>query len=123
MIQDHTRVWLLRPGFTLEQFGQLPDWLDETSDRPGAEQLGMRWQPVEGSWGFRRYNGADSDAKLWNGERGFELLGAVHLRNELLMVFEDDVVAIVASSPAYDQPAMQVGRVERFADYNKEAAE
>ena len=50
-IRDPMRIWLLRPGFTLAQFGGLPAWLDETDERPGAEQLGARWRPVEGVWG------------------------------------------------------------------------
>jgi hypothetical protein len=90
MIRDHMEIWLLRPGFTLEQFGKLPEWLDETDERPGAEQLGERWQPIEGLW---RLEGS----ALHGDGQAHELLGAIHLRCELMMLFEDNLVAFVQS--------------------------
>jgi hypothetical protein len=96
MIHDHMNIWLLRPG--VGGFGNLPTLLDDTDKRGGAEQFGERWRPIEGNWGFRYY-GWDSDSKLWNGNQSFELLGAIHLRaaNELALIFEDGLVAIVQS--------------------------
>jgi hypothetical protein len=110
-LHDRTRFWLLRPGFTLARFGQLPSWLDETDERPATEQLGERWQPLDGQWRFHRY-GQACNSKIWNGSQGFELLGSIHLRRELLMLFEGSVVAIVKSIPAYSRPALEVGRVD-----------
>lgn len=47
MIRDHMKIWLLHPDFKLASFGKLPEWLDETDERPAVEQLGARWQPLE----------------------------------------------------------------------------
>ena len=96
MIHDHMNIWLLRPG--VKGFGDLPTLLDDTDKRGGAEQLGEHWRPIEENWGFRCY-GRDSNSKLWNGNQSFELLGAIRLpaANELVMIFEDGLVAIVQS--------------------------
>ena len=101
MIHDHMNIWLLRPG--VGGFGNLPTLLDDTDKRGGAEQLGEHWRPIEGNWGFRCY-GRDSNSKLWNGNQSFELLGAIWLRaaNELVMIFEDGLVAIVQSDRSFE---------------------
>jgi hypothetical protein len=102
MVKDHMRVWLLRPRFTLEQFGKLPAYLDETDARPAAEQLVERWQPIEGA--FRLEGSA-----LCGDGQAHELLGAIHLRYELVMLFENDLVAIVQSDRSFE--------VNRIEDY------
>ena len=97
MIHDHMRVWLLRPG--VGDFGDLPSLLDETDPRPGAEQLGQRWQPIEGM--FRLEGSA-----LHGDGQVHELLGAIRLRNELLMLFEDQFAAIVQSDRSITASAL-----------------
>ena len=94
MIHDHMNVWLLRPG--VRSFGILPTLLDDTDTRPGAEQFGERWQPIDQPW---RLEGS----ALCDGGHAFELLGAVRLpaANELVMIFEDGLVAIVQSDRAF----------------------
>ena len=90
MIHDHMNIWLLRPG--VKGFGDLPTLLDDTDKRGGAEQFGERWEPLEDAW---RLEGA----ALHGAGRTVDLLGAIRLRaaNELVMVFEDGLVAIVQS--------------------------
>jgi hypothetical protein len=114
MIHDHMNIWLLRPG--VGGFGDLPTLLDDTDKRGGAEQLGERWEPIEGNWRFMRY-GWDSNSKLWNGNQSFELLGAIWLRaaNELAMIFEDGLVAIVQSDQSFEISRMffEVAWIER----------
>ena len=106
MIRDHMNIWLLCPG--VGSFGNLPTLLDDTDKRGGAEQLGEHWRPIEENWGFRRY-GQDSNSKLWNGNQSFELLGAIRLRaaNELVMVFEDGLVAIMQSDRTLEVSRIQ----------------
>ena len=104
MIRHHMRIWLLRPGFTLEQFGELPSWLDETDERPGAKQLGEHWQPIEGAW---RIEGS----ALHGDGHAHELLGAIHLRRELMMLLEDDLVEFVQSDRS-----VEVSRITFEAD-------
>jgi hypothetical protein len=99
MIRDHTRIWLLRPGFTLEQFGELPSYLDETDERPAVEQFGKRWCPIDELFWL------DGSALHSNGGV-HEVLGAIHLRHELVMVFEDELVAVVQSDRS-----MEVSRI------------
>ena len=48
MIQDHTRIWLLRPG--VRELGDVPSYLDETDARPAAEQFSERWRPIDELW-------------------------------------------------------------------------
>jgi hypothetical protein len=105
MIKDHTRIWLLRPGFTLEQFGKLPSWLDETDERPAAEQFGERWLPIEGSGGWK-VRGLHGDGQV------YEPPGAIHFPRELVMLFDDDLVAIVQSDRSFE-----VIRIERHVRY------
>jgi hypothetical protein len=127
MIQDHMKIWLLYPGFTLEQFGELPEWLDETDERPAAEQLGERWRPIEGLWQRvllpRRTRDADGkETKLMYpalriGGEDHRLLGVIHLRHDLLALFENSLVAIVKSEPSsgaspFMNGVFDVGRVE-----------
>jgi hypothetical protein len=90
MIHDHMNIWLLRPG--VKGFGDLPTLLDDTDKRGGAEQFGERWEPLEDAW---RLEGA----ALHGAGRAVDLLGGIRLRaaNELVMVFEDGLVAIVQS--------------------------
>ena len=94
MIHDHMNIWLLRPG--VGGFGDLPTLLDDTDKRGGAEQFGEHWEPIEDAW---RLEGS----ALHGAGRAFELLGAIRLRaaNELVMVFEDGIVAIVQSDRAF----------------------
>jgi hypothetical protein len=90
MIHDHKNIWLLRPG--VKGFGDLPTLLGDTDKRGGAEQFGEHWEPLEDAW---RLEGA----ALHGAGRDVDLLGAIWLRaaNELVMVFEDGLVAIVQS--------------------------
>jgi len=94
MIHNHMNIWLLRPG--VKGFGDLPTLLDDTDKRGGAEQFGERWEPIGDAW---RLEGS----ALHGAGRTFELLGAIWLRaaNELVMVFEDGLVAIVQSDRAF----------------------
>lgn len=105
MILDHMRIWLLRPG--VRDLGELPSWLDETDTRPGAEQFGERWQPIDELW---RLEGS----ALHGDGQAHELLGAVHLKSELVMLFEDQMAAIVQSdrSLKVSQVAFEVGWFE-----------
>ena len=100
MIRDHMRIWLLRPGFELRPFGKLLSWLDETDERSAAEQLGERWRPIVKA--FRLEGSA-----LYGDGQAHELLGAIHLPRELVMLFENDLVAIVQSDRSFE-----VSRIE-----------
>jgi len=104
MIRDHMRIWLLRPGFTLGHFGNLPSYLDETDERSAAEQFGPRWRPIEHA--FRLEGSA-----LCGDGHAYELLGAIHLRYEFVMLFENDLIAIVQSDRSFE-----VSRIERYVD-------
>jgi hypothetical protein len=92
MIHDHINIWLLRPG--VGGFGELPSWLDDTDARSAAEQLGERWRPIDGAW---RLEGSG----LWDSDYCHELLGAVRLPNQLVMLFENNLVAIVESDRSF----------------------
>ena len=70
MIQDHTRIWLLRPG--VRELGDVPSYLDETDARPAAEQFSERWRLIDELW---RLEGSG----LHGDGQAHELLGAVHL--------------------------------------------
>ena len=95
MIHDHMNIWLLRPG--VGGFGNLPTLLDDTDKRGGAEQFGERWEPLGDAW---RLEGS----ALHGAGSAFELLGAIWLRaaNELVMLFEDGLVAIVQSDRSFE---------------------
>jgi hypothetical protein len=100
MIHDHMNIWLLRPG--VGGFGNLPTLLDDTDKRGGAEQFGERWEPLGDAW---RLEGS----ALHGAGSAFELLGAIWLRaaNELVMVFEDGLVAIVQSDRSFEVSRIQ----------------
>ena len=90
MIHDRLNIWLLRPG--IAGFSTLPELLDDTDTRSGAEQLGERWMQMEERWQL--------EGSALHGNSGtYELLGAIRLvaANELVMVFERGFLAIVAS--------------------------
>jgi hypothetical protein len=92
MMHDHMRIWLLRAG--VRHFGDLPSYLSEDDARAGAQQFGARRQPIETTW---RLEGSG----LWDGGYCHELLGAIHLPNELVMLFENDLIAIVQSNRSF----------------------
>ena len=104
MIRDHMKIWLLRPGFTLEQFGKLPEWLDATDERPGAEQLGARCSQSRdcGGWKARR---CTATARRTN------CSARSICRCELMMLFEDNLVAFVQSDRS-----LAVARLDFEAD-------
>jgi hypothetical protein len=93
MIKDDMNIWFLRPG--VRGFGELPSLLDDTDTRPGAEQFGARWQPIVEQT-FRLEGSA-----LHGGGVAHELLGAVRLPNEMVMLFENNLVAIVESDRSF----------------------
>lgn len=117
MIRNHMRIWLLHPDFTVRQFGELPAWLDETDERGAVEQLGARWQPLEVPREMVSVTVTvpvkpehDKDGKekpafptiltypaLRIDERNHLLFGAIHLRHELVMLYEDGIVNIPRS--------------------------
>ena len=105
MIQDHTRIWLLRPG--VRELGDVPSYLDETDARPAAEQFSERWRPIDELW---RLEGS----ALHGDGQAHELLGAIHLRNELVMLFEGSLVAIVQSDRSLEvsQIVFEIGWIE-----------
>jgi hypothetical protein len=92
MIYNHQNLWLLRPG--VSGFSSLPELFDDTDIRPGAEQLGEHWQPIEEKW---RLEGS----ALRGRGRGFELLGAIRLLRELVLIFNGNLVAIVQSDRSF----------------------
>jgi hypothetical protein len=93
-------IWLLRPGVELQDFGELPKYLDETDERPAVTQLGACWQPIGGLF---RLEGS----KLCGiGGSPHELLGAIHLLRELVMLFEGDLIAVVQSDRS-----LEVGQI------------
>ena len=119
MIRDHMKIWLLHPDFKLASFGKLPEWLDETDERPAVEQLGARWQPLEAPremvsvtvWVKVEKPERDKDGKakpafptiltypaLRLDERNHLLFGAIRLRHELVMLYEDGIVNIPQSA-------------------------
>jgi len=107
------RIWLLRPGFTIQQFGKLPAWLDETDERSAAEQLGALWRPIVGQV-FR----LDGSA-LYSDGHAYEVLGAIHLRNELVMLCENEMVVVVqsdAAGPATEDRSFEVSRIELLCE-------
>jgi hypothetical protein len=89
VIHDHLNVWLLRPH--VASFSLLPELLDDTDIRSGAEQLGQSWQPIKEHW---RLHGS----ALYGSGGAFELLGAIRLvaANELVLIFEGGLLAIMA---------------------------
>ena len=97
MIHDHMNIWLLRPG--VRGFGDLPTLLDDTDKRGGAEQFGERWR-ADRRDALAATKGQHSTVT----GRAFELLGAIRLRaaNELVMIFEDGLVAIVQSDRSFE---------------------
>ena len=127
MIHDHMKIWLLYPGFSLEQFGQLPEWLDDTDERRAAEQLGERWQPIEGAWQgvLLPRTTLDSDSKntttltypaIRIGGEDHRVLGVIHLRHDIVVLCEGDLVGIVKSEPSWGANSLwngvwNVGRV------------
>ena len=105
----HTRIWLLRPG--VRDLGDVPSYLDETDARPAAEQFSERWRPIDELW---RLEGS----ALHGDGQAHELLGAIHLRNELVMLFEGSLVAIVQSDRSLEvtQIVFEIGRIELADD-------
>ena len=98
MIHDHMNIWLLRPG--VGGFGNLPALLDDTDKRGGAEQFGKHWRPIEGTWRL--------EGSALHGDGGScELLGAIRLPNELVMIFENNLVAIVKSDRTFEVSRIQ----------------
>ena len=93
MIHNPMNVWLLRPG--VRGFGDLPSYLDDTDARPAAEQFGERWRPIEAQWRLEG-SAVHGDGQV------HELLGAIRLQRELVMLFENDLIAIVASDRSFE---------------------
>ena len=106
MIRDHMRIWLLRPGFTLEQFGKLPILARRDRRTSRSRAIGERWLPIEGSGGWK-VPGLHGDGQV------YEPLGAIHLPHELVMLFEDDLVASPAK-PEIERPRRQ--QIEGLTD-------
>ena len=96
---DQMRIWLLRPG--VEGFGELPSWFDESAFRSAAEQLGQRWRPIVG------HNFRLEGSGLWDRNECHELLGAIHLWNQLVMLFENGLAAIVESDRSFEVARLQ----------------
>ncbi len=105
MIQASMSIWLLRPG--VRGFGELPKLLDETEPRPAAEQFGTHWQPIKAQW---RLGGS----ALHGGGGTHELLGAIRLRNELVMIFENSLIAAVRSDRS-----LEVSRIAFEVSWSK----
>jgi hypothetical protein len=99
VIHDHTNIWLLRPG--AGGFCNLPRLLDDADQRGGAEQFGERWEPLGDVWWLE-------GSTLHGAGSAFDLLGTIWLRaaNELVMVFEGGMVAIVQSDWALAVPRL-----------------
>jgi hypothetical protein len=91
MIHDHNNICLFKPG--VAGFSDLPALLDDADKRPGPEQLGGVLQPISGIWRLE-------DSALHGDGVAHRLLGAIRLvaaANQLVMVFEGGIVAIVQS--------------------------
>jgi hypothetical protein len=79
---------------------RLPELLDDTDQRPAAVQLGDHWQPIKTTW---RLEGSGlSNATYYGAGAVHALLGAIRLPNELVMLFENQLVAIVQPSRAFE---------------------
>lgn len=86
---------------SLEVWGIIPGFLDENDLRPAQEQINERYI---GGW-MDAPEGLKLDLTrkvlTYKGDPDSQLLGLLHFRNELLMMFEHEWVCILQKDASY----------------------
>lgn len=95
------KVQLLHPRATLEMFGQIPRWLNETNPAPAAKQLDQNypfggWQPFAGAK-------LNKDLSFsYPGDPPQPALGIIYFREERVVFYPYSWVGIIQSDGAFE---------------------
>lgn len=95
-------VRALHPFVTMDHIGAIPYWLDEHDLRPASEQLhsayghGGGWSPFNG---FRL---ADDNSLTYPGDPALRPIAEMHLRDELVLMYEHSWVAIIQPDRSFE---------------------
>lgn len=93
---------LLHPQMRLEDLGYLPGFLDPNDPRPAAQQFNANyihggWQPFQGKFTLRGDNSLE-----YPGDPRVHPIAQVWLRDELILLYPSDWVAIVQPDRSFE---------------------
>ena len=98
-------IWILRhPSATPERLGLIPGFLNERDLRPAVEQLdanyahGGGWRPFDADV-FTML--ADGLRSKYPGDRDLRLIAETKLREEVIRLYELEIVAVVQPDGSY----------------------
>ncbi len=95
-------VKFLHPRATLDYVGEIPRWLDTGDSRPAKEQLntayghGGGWHPFEG------FQLRDDNSIKYPGDPALKPIAEMHLRDELILMYEHSWVAIIQPDRTFE---------------------
>lgn len=97
--------WILIEPFGFEHLGYLPTMLDERDPRPAREQLDANYRH-SGGWCPMDGFSLDGMTLRYPGDPPFEMIGCTRVRDEVVALFEHDMVAIVQPDGSFEVARM-----------------
>lgn len=93
---------LLHPNATLDDVGFIPHWLDVDDARPARDQLDSNYQHGGGWRPFKGFVMAKDGSIKYPGDDPLAPLACIHLRDELIIIYECGFVAIRQTDRSYE---------------------
>jgi hypothetical protein len=96
------KIRALHPRVTMDHVGMIPYWLDESDPRPAAKQLdscyshGGGWHPFTG---FKLW---ENNSLKYPGDPPLRPLAEMHLRQELILIYEHSWVVIIQPDRTFE---------------------
>lgn len=95
-------VRFLHPRCTLDHVGEIPNWLNERNPRPAKEQLDMSYRHGGGWNHFDGFRLQDNNGIKYPGDPALMPIAKMHLRDELILIYEHAWVCIVQKDRSYE---------------------
>ncbi|HEY5446040.1 MAG TPA: hypothetical protein VIJ87_16530 [Pyrinomonadaceae bacterium] len=94
-------IWIMmHPRATHDMLGFIPGFLDENDPRSAKEQIHANY--ISGWHTFQGFKMADNGNLLYPGDPPTRLLAMTHLRNETILFYEHDWLAIMQRDGSFE---------------------
>jgi hypothetical protein len=101
-----TRWTMLHPNMTPEHLGFLPAMLSEANPASAREQLDSGYRQHGGWTPFKGFHLAADNSLLYPGDPPQKPIAATTLRDELILLYESDWVAIIQPDRSFEVARM-----------------
>jgi hypothetical protein len=97
---------ILHPRAQLDNFGLIPDFLDDDDPRGAVEQLHANYSHGGGWFPMKGFELLEGNKLKYPGDPVLEPLGIMHLRDERIIVYQYGIVAVIQPDGSFEAARM-----------------